>query len=265
MKVIRLIIFITIVFAAFFLHAQLVAPGEYIQSAAIASANSPVFPGGDSPFYLYVEKGSFSITVFYKDSDGNYSIPLRTFPTAIGRSSRMTPIGIFQKSGTELWHNWGSSYSPYTSEYTANLYLHGPLYRNMSFDSLSPNSASQIGAAVSSGCLRTTAEAAYFFYEHCPAGTIVHIVDGSPYGYNAPAPVVAEQYRDPSGMTLGEIFPDFAYFFYDAYNTGTSGGKYDTLWDEYAHYAWQKKDAYPGMYVEIDKASLEMVYRSNGG
>ncbi|MDR3121574.1 MAG: L,D-transpeptidase, partial [Clostridiales bacterium] len=85
------------------------------------------FGTGESPFYLYVEKGSFSITVFYKDADGNYTIPLRTFPTAIGRSARMTPTGVFHKGRTELWHSWGSTWSPYASAYSPGLYVHGPI------------------------------------------------------------------------------------------------------------------------------------------
>ncbi|MCL2059585.1 MAG: S-layer homology domain-containing protein [Oscillospiraceae bacterium] len=223
-------------------------------------------PGGNgaatpSPFFIYVEKGSFSITVFYLDDEGNYSIPLRTFPTAIGRSSRMTPTGTFEKGSTELWHNWGRTYSPYTSEYYTNLYVHGPIYSRQSFDSLNPGTASQIGSAVSSGCLRTTAEAAYFFYEFCPEGTLINIVDGSPIGYYAPAVSVEEQYRDPAGMTLADIFPGSP-LFASAPEQDESGWRSGraTLWDEDAHFAWQKKDANLGMCVVIDSESLELTY-----
>ena len=237
--------------------ASEVATQEITNKAnAVIAANAgetPVFPGGDSPFYLYVEKGSFSITVFGKDAEGNYSVPLRTFPTAIGRSSRMTPTGIFYKGETELWHSWGSTYSPYTSAYVGNLYVHGPIYGSMNFDTLSVNSVTQIGSPVSSGCLRTTAQAAYFFYEYCPAGTPVHIVDGSPYGFYIPTPSVDEQYIDPAGMTLDDLFPGYSFIAQNA-----DGAMWDELWDDSAHYAWQKKEAYPDIRMEFYITNLEL-------
>jgi hypothetical protein len=168
------------------------------------------FEISDSPFYIYVEKGSFSMTVFMKDENGLYTVPLKTFPTAIGRANRMTPTGVFHKGRTELWHSWGNAYSPYVSAYYAGLYVHGPLYAQKSFPTLYRNMASQIGSAASSGCLRTTAQAAYFVYEHCPEGTAIHIVDGSPIGYHAEPLDMARQAVDPAGETLDDIFPNLA-------------------------------------------------------
>ena len=210
---------IAIIYPIIMLMLAAVLPMRFANSftsvcAAYADEKLPdgktaVFPGAESPFYLYVEKGSFSITVFCKGYDGNYSVPLRTFPTAIGRSARMTPTGVFSKRAGEVWHNWGRSYSPYACEYADGLYIHGPLYGATDFDRLYASSVSQIGTAASSGCLRTTAEAAYFFYEYCPEGTQVNIVDGSPIGFFASAPSIDEQYKNPAGMSLDDIFPGY--------------------------------------------------------
>ena len=167
------------------------------------------FEVSELPFYIYVEKGSLTMTVFGKDLYGKYTVPLKTFPTAIGRSNRMTPTGVFKKGSVEEWHNWGKkSYSPYTSVYSPGLYIHGPLYSGTAFHMVIKNSVSQIGTSASSGCLRTTAEAAYFVYAFCPEGTSIHIVEGAPLGFSAESANVDAQMENPDGMTFAEFFPD---------------------------------------------------------
>jgi hypothetical protein len=168
------------------------------------------FETADSPYYIYVEKGSHSLTVFIKDGQGRYTVPLKTFPTGTGRTGRMTPAGVFRKGRSEQWHSWGSSYSPFASEYYPGLYVHGPIYAQKNFATLYRNMAAQIGTSATSGCLRTVAEAAYFVAEHCPEGTIIHIVEGSPIGYYADPPDIAGQAANPSGKTPDELFPNLA-------------------------------------------------------
>jgi hypothetical protein len=221
------------------------------------------FGTGESPFYLYVEKGSFSITVFYKDADGNYTIPLRTFPTAIGRSARMTPTGVFHKGRTELWHSWGSTWSPYASAYSPGLYVHGPIYLRKEFGGLWQESARQIGTPASSGCLRTSAEAAYFVSALCPEGTTIHIVDGSPLGFYAPAISVSEQYSNPAGRTLDEIFPELARVLQEieAAQTPVSPGMPG---DGLAHLAWEKAEQNPELRITLRQRELAFELGAGG-
>lgn len=156
------------------------------------------FPVNSSPYFIYVEKGSHTITIYGKDSDGKYTVPKRTFLTATGRTASLTPVGNFTISAKEKWHSWGKSYSPYCSKYYGGLFFHGPLYKEMNFGTLYPNSVAQIGTNASSGCMRTSVQAAQFIYQFCWVGTNVKIVNGSPLGRSASRPSVDSQYFDPA-------------------------------------------------------------------
>ena len=156
------------------------------------------FPVNASPYFIYVEKGSHTITIFGKDANGKYTVPKMTYLTATGRTASLTPVGDFQISAKEKWHAWGNAYSPYCCKYYKNLFFHGPIYGEKNFGTLSINSVNQIGTNASSGCLRTTAEAAYFIYQFCWVGTNVRIVNGSPLGRSASLPSYWTQYKDPA-------------------------------------------------------------------
>ena len=131
-------------------------------------------------YYIIVDKEDFTFAIFTYDENGDYTILVKAFPTAIGRSDRMTPDGTFEISSKGAWKNWSSgSFSPYYTRFTSGLYFHGSVYKEMSGDSMYKSFYNEIGTAASSGCLRTTFEAAKWVYVNCPAGTVVKIVSSS--------------------------------------------------------------------------------------
>jgi Bacterial surface proteins containing Ig-like domains len=167
--------------------------------AAITGEIDPEdFPVNSSPYFIYVEKGSHTITIFGKDSNGKYTVPKVTYLTATGRTAALTPVGDFRILAKEKWHSWGRAYSPYCCKYYGSLFFHGPIYGKKNFGTLSIESVSEIGTNSSSGCLRTTAQAAYFIYQFCWIGTNVRIVNGSPLGRSADLPSYWTQYKDPA-------------------------------------------------------------------
>jgi len=170
--------------------------------AASGEVNPEDFPVNASPYFIYVEKGSHTITIFGKDSNGKYTVPKKTFLTATGRTASLTPVGSFTIKGKEKWHNWGNCYSPYCCKYYGGLFFHGPLYKQSNFGTLMEGSVSQIGTNASSGCMRTSAQAAYFIYQFCWVGTNVKIVNGAPLNRSAGRPSVASQYVDPATNTV---------------------------------------------------------------
>ncbi len=161
-----------------------------ISDEALNEMNLYGFPTGDSPYFIYVEKGAHTLSIFEKDSYGLYTKRVYTWSTATGKTNLLTPVGIFAVGEKEEWHTWpAKSVSPYATKYYTSdnhyggLFIHGPIYGYKAFYSLFENSARKIGTNCSSGCLRTEAEAAYFVYELCPEGTMVKIVEGSPLGF----------------------------------------------------------------------------------
>lgn len=143
-------------------------------------------PSGDdedevlNKYMIIVDKADLTFAAFTYDENGEYAILVKAFPTAIGRSDRTTPVGTFKISSKGSWKTWGSgSYSPYYTRFTSGLYFHGAIYSRKSGNSLYRASYEQVGSAASSGCLRTTYEAAHWVYYNCPAGTQVKIVNSS--------------------------------------------------------------------------------------
>jgi lipoprotein-anchoring transpeptidase ErfK/SrfK len=117
------------------------------------------------------------MAVFTYDENGQYTKLVAAFPCAIGRSARMTALGVFEISSKGPWKRWNSSqYSPYYTKYTSGVFIHGPIYRSKKFDTLLYKSYNSIGSTATSGCIRTTVEAAKFVYFECPAGTVIEVV-----------------------------------------------------------------------------------------
>ena len=132
-------------------------------------------------YYLLVDKESFAFSVFTYDENGDYTILLHTFPYALGTSDRMTAVGVWEISSKGPWKDWRTgAYSPYYCRFTAGLYMHGSLYDGKNSGNMYTNSYEDIGTKATSGCIRTTVEAAEWVYYNCPAGTIIEIVEESP-------------------------------------------------------------------------------------
>lgn len=195
-----------------------------ISDKALDELNIYDFPQGDSPYFIYVEKGAHTLSVFEKDNYGLYTKRVYTWSTATGKTSVLTPVGIFAVGAKEEWHVWpAKTFSPYATKYYekdnhyGGLFIHGPIYRNKNFYTLFENTARQIGTNCSSGCLRTETEAAYFVYEMCPEGTMVKIVEGSPLGftpdrivypYNQTITPSLDKFTNPSKIVEGFRFAE---------------------------------------------------------
>lgn len=139
-----------------------------------------------SPYYLYAEKGSFTLAVYGRDAEGKYTQLVRLIRMAIGRGT-MTPSGKFTLSTRLLWKTFNSSvYAQYGFQYRNGLYIHSPTYSSKNNTTMYTASYQAIGTPATSGCLRIPTGDAYWIYNNCPAGTILEIVSGSPRGLLPP-------------------------------------------------------------------------------
>lgn len=146
-----------------------------------------------SPYYIYIEKGSHTINVYAQDESGAYTRLVKTFLTATGITAGKTPTGVFAITKKYEWKQFDSagdkraySYSPYVSQFTEGIYMHGPVYADTDFESMFGNTYKEIGTNATAGCMRTYTGAAYWIYMNCPMGTPVEVVNGSPRGIATP-------------------------------------------------------------------------------
>lgn len=162
------------------------------------------FPVGEQPYFIYCEKQSHTLTIFKKNEAGYYADVVGQYLTATGKGMSMTPTGIFTIEEKKEWFRWPSgNYSPYACKYYPNshyggLFIHGPVYSGTRFNYPFMSTVYSIGKSSSSGCMRTSVEAAYFIYENCEIGTMIKIVNGSPFGTTAPPVKINLQFSDPA-------------------------------------------------------------------
>lgn len=167
--------------------------------------------GRESPYYLYLEKGSFTLTVLKADGTGEYSEVCARYRVSHGGNK--TPAGLYILGWREIWHAFShgdNGYAQYAVIYNpvddpegwSGLFIHGPMYRSKDPNDLWPeyyDGAKAIGGENTQGCLRMTAEAARFILNNCPEGTLLEIVNGSPLGTSSdPVPDRKGLLHDPT-------------------------------------------------------------------
>lgn len=142
------------------------------------------------PYYLYFEKDTFTISVYGQGDDGYYSKLVKTISSSRGRTLNMTPTGVFTLKKQKRWYQFkiGKYWTQYCIKYHGDLYLHGPLYKKKSGDTMYVSEYNRIGTPSTSGCLAMPVKDIKWIWENCPDGTKLEIVAGSPVGYVAPAP-----------------------------------------------------------------------------
>jgi hypothetical protein len=59
--------------------------------ATVSATPSPAASADPLPYYVYAEKGSHTITVYGKDAQGNYTVVVKSFLTATGKTVSRTP------------------------------------------------------------------------------------------------------------------------------------------------------------------------------
>lgn len=162
-------------------------------------------PDPEHPYYLYVEKGSHTLTIYGKDPEFNYTVVINTYKVAHG--GNRTPTGIFTLSGDrERWHDFplGGSAQYATPYWGGNLFVHSPMYGAQDPSRIWPsyyNGNKGIGTDSTGGCLRMVTEAAKFIYENCPEGTKLEIVNGNPRGTESEdVPAIKVRGYDPTDV-----------------------------------------------------------------
>lgn len=148
-------------------------------------------PDDGLPYYLYMEKGSFTLTIYEKDENGEYTKVYATYRVAHGGNK--TPAGKYTLTDDrERWHDFPDGGTvQYAVHYEGRLYIHSPLYATDDPTQLWPmyyDGEKGIGKESTGGCLRMVTEAAKFIYDNCPSGTVIEIVNGSPKGTTSDDP-----------------------------------------------------------------------------
>lgn len=131
------------------------------------------------PYYIKVDRWGNCVTVYGRDANGDYTVPVKVMVCSVGTGSR-TPLGVFTISDQYRWHAlFRGTYGQYCSRITGHILFHSVPYSAPASDMLITDAYNQLGTKASLGCIRLKCIDAKWIYENCAPGTTVEIYVGS--------------------------------------------------------------------------------------
>lgn len=131
----------------------------------------------DEPYLIKVNKQQNCITIYEKDSKGEYTVPIKAMACSTGYA---TPLGTYQTMVKYRWKLllddvWGQ----YSTRIVSDILFHSVWYHQMDPNTLSYYQYNKLGTTASHGCIRLTVEDAKWLYDNCKVGTTVIIYNDS--------------------------------------------------------------------------------------
>lgn len=123
-------------------------------------------------YYIKVNNEANTVTVYIKDDNGQYTIPVKAMICSTGEA---TPKNRKIVIGGKRW-KWqplfGNVYGYYTTHIDGNILFHSvPYVTNKDNSSLEYWEYDKLGTAASAGCVRLTVQDAKWIYDNCKNGT----------------------------------------------------------------------------------------------
>ena len=134
------------------------------------------------PYYIKINRQQNVITVYEKDENGEYTVPVRAILCSTGLYNA-TPKGVFHISNKYVWRQLnGGVYGQYASRITGGVLFHSVPYASKNKSTLYTDKYNKLGQQASMGCVRLTVEDAKWIYDNCPSGTTVEVYDSEDPG-----------------------------------------------------------------------------------
>ncbi|MCR4876221.1 MAG: peptidoglycan-binding protein [Clostridiales bacterium] len=136
------------------------------------------------PFAMTVDVTNQVTTVYGRDENGEYTVPVRRMLCSSGTKANPSDVGDWVLNGRHakwcVFPTWGNSYARYWTRINASIAFHSVIYTAVSLDAMKTSSYKALGSRASHGCVRLTVEDAKWVYENIGAGTVVSIREDLP-------------------------------------------------------------------------------------
>lgn len=142
--------------------------------------------GAKGPFLISINKSMNCMTIFAKDGNNGFIIPLKSFLTSTGPD---TPLGTYQTPEKYRWRDMNHGiFTQYATRIWKGFLIHSILYSKPNNMTLDPMTYNYMSIAQSAGCVRLLSGDAKWVYDHCAIGTTVTIYESPvPGPYERPA------------------------------------------------------------------------------
>lgn len=133
------------------------------------------------PYLVCVNRAACTVTVYGKDSTGNYTVPVRVMPCSVGRKGHGTPKGTY-KTGKNRYE-WrlmvDGTYARCAIGVYKGIMFHSVGYYTPNLDDLEYDEFNKLGSPASLGCIRLCYADAYWLFNTLPVGFTAVIYDNA--------------------------------------------------------------------------------------
>ncbi len=157
--------------------------------------------GTQSSYYTTVDRTRCTVTVYAKDTNGEYRIPVKTMTCSVGLPATPTPTGTFSTSVKYRWKElMGPSWGQYATRIVGGVLFHSVAGSAANSYALPAAEYNKLGSPASHGCVRLCVRDAKWIYDNCPLGMTVRIGDNlyAPFDKPATIKIPASQTYDPT-------------------------------------------------------------------
>ena len=142
--------------------------------------NNPSSEGGSnmknqdntSKYYIKINNQMNVVTIYQKDSKGQYTVPVKAMICSIGTATPTS--GVYKTSDKYTWRLLqGNVYGQYAVRITGHILFHSVPYTYAEKYTLEWWEYDKLGTKASLGCIRLTVQDAKWIFDHCPKGTQV--------------------------------------------------------------------------------------------
>lgn len=138
-------------------------------------------PSG-TQYYIRVNRLANCVTVYTKDAEGNYSIPVKAMICSVGLTDA-TPLGTYKIYQRYTWRLlFGNVYGQYAVRFYGSYLFHSVPYTRQTKDTLKEGQYNMLGQPASQGCVRLSVIDSKWIYDNCANGTPVEIYESEDPG-----------------------------------------------------------------------------------
>ncbi len=151
-------------------------------------------------YYVIVNYVSNVVTVYTKDANNRYTIPVKAMVCSTGKD---TPRGGVYKL-TNTRYKWralfGGVYGQYAVKIVGNILFHSVPYLSTDNSTLEYWEYDKLGTSASAGCVRLTVTDALWIYNNCGSGTQVEFSSNATNPLGKPMAQKISSYKDLRGF-----------------------------------------------------------------
>lgn len=146
------------------------------------------------PYLVAVNRLMNTVTVYGKDDNNNYTIPVAAFVCSCGLPGMETITGTYITTSRYEWRPLiDGSFGRYAIRINGGFLFHSVPYNSMNKNDLKFNEFLLLGQPASHGCIRMSVHDVYWLYANCPTGFTTVIYDDptleGPLGKPVPAAI----------------------------------------------------------------------------